>query len=317
MSKSQNFTTISEQIDILKQRGLQFDNESFSGKLLECYGYYNIINGYKDPYIIKSEDGEEKYIDGVTFERIFSLFQLDHAIRNNLMIVMLDLEEQLRSVTSYVIGESFGSNINDYLKFSNYQNRSKTPERFSLPSILDSLKNTSRSNKNPIKYHRDTYGNVPPWVLFKGVYLSTLVNFIKLQKPAQKISIVSFMYPYEKDLVNEHLTNIFIDTLFLCLEYRNLAAHGGRVYNYNPTSKIRNSPESELVLSSTITNYNLIHKTYALGTLLCMLDLFKKPDGSQSLHDCIEKEIHRHHSKYPDDYDYIVNSIGISDIYSL
>ena len=46
---SANPTTIDEQINILKRRGL--DVGSNPGKYLIQYGYYNLINGYKDLFI--------------------------------------------------------------------------------------------------------------------------------------------------------------------------------------------------------------------------------------------------------------------------
>lgn len=280
MKASQQFTTIDEQIKRLKSRGLSINNEETAYELLSTYGYFNIINGYKEPYIFKTEVSAQ-YIPGTTFEQIYSLFCLDHAIRNQILLLMLDLEEHLRSVTSYVIAESFGIKEEDYLKYKNYQNRSSSNPRFALPNILDSLKNATLSNKNPIKYYRENYHNVPPWVLFKGVFLSTLVNFIRLQKPKQK---------------------------------SDLAAHGGRIYNYIPSSSIRVSLESEKILNIKITNFANIHKVHSLGTLVCMLDLFKRKTYSKSLKKVIESEIKKHCNIYPNDLPYLLESTGIKNI---
>ena len=71
----------------MKKRGLSFISEKTAYELLEIYGYYNIINGYKEPYISKSKYSEQ-YKPGVTFEQIYSLFCLDHAIRNELMLIL-------------------------------------------------------------------------------------------------------------------------------------------------------------------------------------------------------------------------------------
>ncbi|NNJ33341.1 Abi family protein [Lacrimispora defluvii] len=313
MAKSQDFTSLNEQIELLKKRGLLFESIETAKNLLDNYGYYNIINGYKDPYVITVNE-EELYKENITFERIYSLFCLDHAIRNHIMITMLDLEEHLRAVTSYVIGEAFGSNQKDYLNFKNYQNRKTSAKQFSLSGILETLDKTSMSDKNPIQHHRIKYGNVPPWVLFKGVYLSTLINFIKLQKPEQKSAIICRFYPITQATVNKFVKDLFTDTLFICLEYRNLAAHGGRMYNYQPFSKIRITEESEAALNSLIPQFSIIHKTHSLGTLICIFDLFEKKIYRDNVRYIIAKEISRHCEKYPDDLEFLMKSVGINNI---
>lgn len=313
MKIPQQFTTIDEQIELLKKRGLSFTSEDTAYELLEIYGYYNIINGYKEPYISKSKYSEQ-YKPGVTFEQIYSLFCLDHAIRNELMLILLDLEEHLRCTTSYVIAENFGFREEEYLNCKNYQNRSSTNPQFSLHHILDTLKVATNSNKNPIKYHRDVYHNVPPWVLFKGIYLSTLVNLIKLQKPAIKAQIISKIYDTAYENIDKFVQHLFTDTLFMCLEYRNLAAHGGRIYNYFPKSSIRISPESEKALIQKIPNFSTLHKVHSFGTLVCVLDLFKRKSYRNTLISVIELEIKKHCISYPNDLQYLLESAGIKNI---
>lgn len=307
----QEFTTIDQQIEILKSRNLIFKSEANAKKVLSIYGYYEIINGYKDFYVEKNKDSE-KYRNGITFEQITSLFYLDHSIRNQLIVTLLDLENHLRATTSYIVAEAFSSSQNNYLKFSNYQNRKTNKKRFSLGNILDKFNNVSMSNKEPIKYHRETYGNVPPWVLFKGIYLSDLVNFIRLLKPTQKENLISKIYGIPKNIIDKHLKDFFTDTLFMCLEYRNLAAHGGRIYNHAPNSVIRVTSESEEHLAKIIPNFKNINNSHSIGTLIYALMLFERNSYADSLKKIIKSEVERHCTSYPDDMDYLLKSVGIN-----
>ncbi|WP_417039517.1 Abi family protein [Clostridium porci] len=313
MANSQAFTTIDEQIELLKRRHLEFNDVCTAKPLLDNYGYYNIINGYKDPYVY-TKDGQEFYKDGITFEQIYSLFHLDHAISHQIMTTLLDLEDHLKAVTAYVISEAFGSEQKDYLRFNNYQNRRSSAKQFTLSAILESLNKTSMSNKNPIKHHREVYGNVPPWVLFKGVYLSTIINFIKLQKPKQKEAIIRHFYPISEEQMNPYIRDIFMDTLFISLEYRNLAAHGGRIYNYVPDSTVRITDKSKEALGDIITNYSSIESAHSLGTLVLLYDLFKKKSYRDDLRKIIHSNVTAHCRKYPDDMEYLMKSIGIDHI---
>ena len=314
--KPQEFTTIEQQIELLKSRNLVFKSEKNAKIILESYGYYEIINGYKDFYVEKT-NSTERYRDGITFEQIASLYSLDHSIRNQLIVTLLDLESHLRAATSYVIAESFSSTQSEYLKFSNYQNRSTKYKRFSLGSILDKFNKVAHSSKEPIKYHMDTYGNVPPWVLLKGIYLSDLVNFIRLLKPNEKEKLIHKIYSIPVELIDTHLKNFFTDTLFMCLEYRNLAAHGDRIYNHIPKSIIRVTSDSEKELSELIPNFNHINNSHSLGTLIYALSLFKKQEYVHSLQQVIEKEIKRHCSAYPDDLEYLLDSVGIASMVTI
>ena len=119
MLQDKNFTTFEQQINILKKRNLKFINEENAYHLLKRFGYYNIINGYKDPYITKQENGEEFYQDGVTFEQIFSLYQLDRNLRHAVINSMLEIEDNLRNVVAHIIAESFTAEEIKYLDRTN------------------------------------------------------------------------------------------------------------------------------------------------------------------------------------------------------
>ena len=88
--------------------------------------------------------------------------------------------------------------------------------RFSLDNILNTLRKDAKYNdKNPIKYYRNTYHCVPPWVLFKGIFLSTLVNFVRLFKEKQKNELACKMYGLRDDVKHiDAITNLLL-ILFL------------------------------------------------------------------------------------------------------
>ena len=53
------FKTYEEQIELLKTRGLKFENEEYDLNKLQEDNYYSIINGYKDLFL----DKEDKYLN--------------------------------------------------------------------------------------------------------------------------------------------------------------------------------------------------------------------------------------------------------------
>lgn len=309
----QEFTTIDQQIELLKRRKLIINDENEAKELLQLYGYYNIINGYKEPYIIKSDNGNEEYKKGTSFHQIYSLFILDHTIRNMVMLSMIDIEERLRSITSYVVAEAFTSNHKEYLKPFHYRDTNNPDAKFSRKNILANMSNALNSGKDPIKYSMDTYNNVPPWILFRGIYMSTLFNFIKLQKPKQKEKIIEYAYNIPSELAQiENIKKYFTESLFLFLDYRNLAAHAGRIYNYDSKNNIKISSEMASDISMFSTVGTSIQSSNRLLRLINSLALFSNKDPVNNLCQTINKAFTFHISQYPMDLEYIINSTGIS-----
>ena len=171
------YATVDEQIEKLKKQGLIINSLDFARSELALYGYSNLIKSYRDPYMIMSEEGSKSYRSGITFEQIQSLYILDKNLRNAVMASMLDLEEYVKEAAADVIAYKYGTNQNDYLQYRNYVNKKKRKQRFTLPAILDTLKKTLNTDKNPIAHYSQKYGVVPPWILFKSVYFSTIVKF--------------------------------------------------------------------------------------------------------------------------------------------
>lgn len=240
MNNMYDYTTTQQQIQKLKSQLLKIDDEDFAAQMLQRYGYYNIINGYRDPYMVQNY-GVKKYCSDVTFDQIFDLFILDHKIRDAILLSMIDLEEHLRAVVADIIAEDFGSDYKTYLDKNNYRDRPVSNPRFRRNLILEGIRKTAESsNTQPIKYYREQHGIIPPWILLKGVNFGTLVNYIRFFKSPQRDKLVKQLYG---DAVTDQNINTYkdllSDTLFTCLEYRNLAAHGGRIYNYIPNTNIR------------------------------------------------------------------------------
>lgn len=304
------YTTIQQQIDSLKEKGLLFVNEERAKEKLERYGYYNIVNSYKEPYQ-NVVDGKRKYIEGTTFEQLYSIFTLDHNLRNSIMAGMLELEESLRAAVAEVIAVRFGVDHNEYLKFRNYRDRYSSNPKFSLDSILGKLRNNVGSDKDPIKYYREKYHSVPPWILFKGTYFSTLINLVKYLKKDEKQHLIRLMIRISDDVeISEEITSLFQTTLFVCLDYRNAAAHGGRIYNFeSPHAKdIRISEETRKrlhILEGT-------ESSSGIQLLLILLFIFRNQQSAYIIHKSLEAQLNRHLRKYAGDLDILSDCIGIS-----
>ncbi len=304
-----SYSTPEEQICMLKNKGLLFEDEDFAKAQLSEYGYYNIINSYKAPYITIT-DGVKAYEPSTTFEQIYSLFVLDHNLRNSIMAAMLDLEEHLRAATAEVIAKNFGTDHEEYLKWEHYRDRSVSRDRFSLRGILGTLRQNLMSDKDPIKYYREHYGVVPPWILFKGTYFSTLVNFVRLFKNRQKQELIQIMYNVDEEISSLPIVSrLFSETLFTCLDFRNRAAHGGRIYNFEPrsTSSLLNNSE----LLEIFHDLDCWKNSHGVAQLLALLSCFLYITPYNTIDSSLFEELNRHLALYPQDKIYIENITGM------
>lgn len=309
MPKEFDYTTVEQQIKILRDKGLLFDDEMLAKKRLERYGYYNIINSYKEPYQYIN-NGKKEYISKTTFEQIYSMFTLDHNLRNSIMASMLDLEACLRSAAAEVISYSFGTDHNSYLNFRNYRDRFSKNPKFTLNGILGALHTNANSDKDPIKYYREKHQIVPPWILLKGTYFSVLINYIKCFKNEQKQHIIRILLHISPDEpITDEIVSLFQNILFVCLDYRNTAAHGGRIYNFE-SSHIANIKISEELIR-IFPVLEDASESSGIGLLIILLSVFKYKQPRTIILNSLNNQLTRHLNLYPDDMNILSNSIKI------
>lgn len=80
------FKTYDEQIALLNSRGIEISTSierSDAKKALQHYGYYNLINGYKMPFLVNDleESADDKYKKGTKINEIKALYNFDARIR--------------------------------------------------------------------------------------------------------------------------------------------------------------------------------------------------------------------------------------------
>ncbi|EJU21663.1 Abi-like protein [Mogibacterium sp. CM50] len=308
------FTTFERQIDILKYRGLIIENEEAAMDALKRYGYYNIINGYKDPYIT-IVDGNERYRPGTTFEQIYALYLLDRQLRNVVMNAMLDVEDHLKTATAHVIAEAFTADQNSYLDKNNYRQgkRIGNSSDYSIDPLFNKFHKIIHDEVQPVKHYRETYCNVPPWILLKEASFGNIVNFIKLQKGPQKRKIISLIYNFPEPLIlsNNDVYNLFMDTLFVCLDYRNCAAHGGRLYNFESKSKFRYNSLLHGTMKINSSDFRTGKGHTGLMSLVNALSFFDNNNISLMLRVGLEYWAEEHLKKFPKDKMYLSEYLPI------
>ncbi|GAA0341236.1 Abi family protein [Oceanobacillus oncorhynchi subsp. oncorhynchi] len=228
------FIDLDKQIKKLTSRGLKILNVEKAKHQLIKTTYYDLINGYKDMFLLpkstRSED--DKFIDGTTIEDIIELYELDRQIRNATLEILLDIECRFYSSVSYSLGKLYGEKEEDYLNIDNFkrgkiQTHNNRLERVNLFEKIE--EKIHRPRIQPLKYYRRKYGNIPPWILVKDLTFGEIVKLYQLSPRELKVMVVSNILGHEP---NENDFEYFSSGIKLFNTFRNWAAHGGRMYNF-------------------------------------------------------------------------------------
>lgn len=312
------FKSITEQIELLKSRNLTFLDEENAEKLLLQYGYYEIINGYKDHLLQDTDanDNSDIFKDGETFEHLYSLYDFDKLISTYVLQALLELELTLKTAISYTVANHYGVLESDYLKRTNYVSRDSYfkngSRRYKLDDLLLKFNYILNDTSQPFKHYRENNGHIPPWILLKGASFGNTLKYFKYQKGQVKSEIVSILTGIPIEIVNstDSVKNAISDLLTLSNKFRNRTAHSGRLFNYRSEKKVRYNTLFHPII-------NVDNKAYRLGigqsdvfTLINLLKLLENDTPFYRMAAGIQVTMKRHLKEYPDDQEFLLKSMG-------
>lgn len=237
------FKNIDEQIEILKNRGLIFENVEFAKEKLLETNYYNTINGYKKLFVTSDIDNNEIFISGAKYEELYYLSEFDRSIRTVYFENILKIENRLKTLVAYYFSEQYG--YDNYLKIENFDTlRTSESERaierrikdiqYLISSIQKEIAD-SIDKKDYINHYVMKHGYVPLWVLVNALTLGTISKFYQYMPQMLRVKVSRHFNIDESDLC------IYIKILAF---WRNLCAHDERFYD-SQSKRIVSLPDTE------------------------------------------------------------------------
>lgn len=209
---------ILEQIEMLKNRGLIFNDEIKAAHYLSNISYYR-LRAYTYPFQDNSNENHP-FIAKVSFEEIIDLYVFDRQLRLLIFDGIEKIEIALRTQIIYNFSLAHGSFW--HLKPNLY----KDAMRFA--NQLDSLqKEVDRSNETFISHYKEKYTNPAEPPCWMSLEVSSMGLLSKIFQNLQTSD--------EKKLVARHfgLTNpaILENWMHCFCNLRNICAHHGRIWN--------------------------------------------------------------------------------------
>ena len=222
-------TTIEEQIDRLKERGMEISDENFAKDILLDIGYYR-LGFYWFPLEEKypnRDNRDHHFKDGAKFLTSYNLYIFDKKLRTILSSYLSDIEVNVRTKVIYYISNLYKD----------------TPTWFAdnrivmstFISQLDKKYKNEVSKNDVIKHHASKHINdkyAPAWKTLEYLSFGDLIRLIaKLKKPEAKMMI------YECYGFNEDKT--FPNYIELVRNLRNNCAHGHPIFDFTLPKSLR------------------------------------------------------------------------------
>ena len=220
------FKTIDEQIEILRSKGMVFEDYDKAREILLRENYF-FLNGYRSPFLMS---GTKRFIEGTTFEELYSLFTFDRFFRNIIFKNVLIVENNYKSIYSYVLSRKYGYKEKDYLNANNF-NRSKDKIR-QINDLIRKLKRQIRINgyqHQATSHYINNYGYIPMWVGVKVLSFGLMSELFTILKSEDRKEIADY-YNLSPDKIENYMS--------ILANYRNLCAHEDILFNHETQKTI-------------------------------------------------------------------------------
>lgn len=214
----------SQQIEILKGRGLKFGDETNAARILSNISYYR-LRAYTFPFQ-DNEDPAHTFIKEISFEEVISLYYFDSKLRILLFSAIEKIEISFRTQIIYHFAMKYGSHWQ--LMPELYRN----PMYFA--NHLDSLqKEIDRSNETFIEHYKHKYtspSEPPSWMSLEVATMGLLSKIFQNLKKGPEKEAITLHYGLRDVSI--------LESWMLCIStIRNICAHHSRLWNRRLVAK--------------------------------------------------------------------------------
>lgn len=278
------FLTYDQQIEKLtKEKNLRVDDVAYAKEILKQTSYYSLIGGYKD---IFKNPTTKKYRDGTRLEDIVALYYFDEALRQLFLRYLIRVENEMKSQISYYFTEKNGADQKEYLSTENYNYVGMKNQR----DIGKLIKILEGYVMKPTEYHyinhaREKYGNVPLWVLMNALTFGNISKMYMLLPQDLQIKISkNYSFINEKQMVS---------ILSVLVKFRNVCAHGERLFTYKTADSIPDMPIHEKMQIAQKGSHYMNGKNDLFAVIICLKYMLNKSWFKEFI-----KELNRLFGKY-------------------
>ena len=201
---TKEFKTLSEQVELLKSRGLNIPDDNLAEEFLRNTNYYR-VSGYS--LTLRNHD---VFYENASFQNIVDIYQFDHELRHILLKYIEHIEVKIKSIYAYEFARMYGSleYIGIMAKANDQKTKSLQHEAFVQHYVID-LKE-----------------DMPIWVYIELFTIGDISKLYRISLPELKTEIANQF--------GLHMNTgpvILGEYLYAMTTIRNFCAHGNRLFN--------------------------------------------------------------------------------------
>lgn len=227
MADDKYFLTYNQQMRKLRNDKKIVCSGSSHKRILIRAGYFNIINGYKNPFVCGTDsNGNHIYISNTSVDQMYYLKQFDDELRSFLLRYITQVEEEVRTLTGYRFDK-----CNDDGKIAWYDTNAYNPKHSlqnKMNTISSAYSELSKSHLDYVKFYMENHKQIPTWIMLKVVNFSTFISVLQYSKTDVTHSICQ-LYGMS-DINNLPNVKLLIGSLHWMRKVRNSCAHNERIY---------------------------------------------------------------------------------------
>lgn len=220
--------SLQQQVELLKNRGMQIGDEILAMQYLSRIGYYR-LSGYfypfrkhtnnQSPSVSNRVQRRDDFENGVSFKDVVDLYIFDKKLRLLVIDALERIEIAMRFEIAYFLGEK---DRLAYLKPRLFDQKFIRSNRYQT-FIDNHNKCVSRSKEEFIKHHQNKGYDLPIWVACEIWDFGMLSHLFAGMKPLEQTVIANKFGLQQGRELESWLKSLSI--------LRNLCAHHSRVWN--------------------------------------------------------------------------------------
>ena len=205
-------------VRLLDVHNLSVGNADRARHILSTVNYYRLTTYGKH---LRRQDNPELFIDGVTLDDLYDLYQFDMGLRHQLLPVLEFFEVQLRAKLSYHLAMTYGST--GYTNSANF--RLDKQSQGSHKSLMNKFNIEVRRQDDLafVRHHQTKYGGkFPIWAALELFSFGMIAQLYAMMTEDDQWAISR-----EYRLTPEEFSAL----IGAAVDVRNICAHYARLYN--------------------------------------------------------------------------------------
>ncbi|MDD4066033.1 MAG: Abi family protein [Bacilli bacterium] len=197
-------------------------------------GYFNLINGYKTPFVCGGDNntGKNIYYPNTSIIQVLAVKNFDDELRLLLLEYITKAEGELRTLAGYKFDF-----VNCPLGMT-WRNQEAYESKYVLNGRVSEMieKVENELKKSHLEYvdfyNKHHHEEIPTWIVVKVVNFSTFIDFLEYSNCQVKNAICElYSIKYEKDNVVRMDYALLIGSIHWLRHVRNACAHNERIYS--------------------------------------------------------------------------------------